>query len=526
MKTIIKEIKNFKRLTKLNESNENESILIGDDLAYTLESSDFLEIPDLKSRKMTIDGLIEALLNQDTNNNVSNVFFSIGSEDDFKNKQSIPDLISVLYEKFPNANINALRPIVNQNVLDADEQTTESKIFNYYHIFEKNGIKVLGGLNSLDIDLNDSNGYIENLKSEINSTLFKNLNNNKIDIIDLDTPDYQDNIDIFGEDDSDFDTIEEFIYRFSEIVKSKNYYDVETNSNYSEDIRQIQIALAFLNYDTELNTDGDFNRQTQNAVYEYQKNNILTPTGILDHETLEEMLYDLKSRRFNGEDLSMYINVDNVEKDINRFTGSVDSVWKSFTDKIIDKFEGGYWNRDRTKPNDEKCLNHPYIPMYDNSGETMFGIDRRAGGWDKNSAGREFFGLIDDEKENYKDMTEFCKTWDYNYFGGGLREDLKLRAAALMKTEYDRLSSEFTKEARNEVESNKNLLFHFAYACWNGSGHFQNFARDINDAVSDGKTGDELIDVAVESRNNSFNGTAWERGNKKVVEIIKNKSDL
>ena len=47
MKTIIKEIKNFKRLTKLNESNENESILIGDDLAYTLESSDFLEIPDL-----------------------------------------------------------------------------------------------------------------------------------------------------------------------------------------------------------------------------------------------------------------------------------------------------------------------------------------------------------------------------------------------------------------------------------------------------------------------------------------------
>ena len=135
MKTIIKEIKNFKRLTKLNESNENEAILIGDDLAYTLESSDFLEIPDLKSRKMTIDGLIEALLNQDTNNNVRNVFFSIGSEDDFKNKQSIPDLISVLYEKFPNANINALRPIVNQNVLDADEQTTESKIFNYYHIW-------------------------------------------------------------------------------------------------------------------------------------------------------------------------------------------------------------------------------------------------------------------------------------------------------------------------------------------------------------------------------------------------------
>ena len=198
---------------------------------------------------------------------------------------------------------------------------------------------------------------------------------------------------------------------------------------------------------------------------------------------------------------------------------------KETKDKIKNSLNIHYGNKN-TKPNDKKCLNHPYIPMYDNSGETMFGIDRRAGGWDKNSAGREFFGLIDDEKENYKDMTEFCKTWTYNYFGGGLREDLKLRAAALMKTEYDRLSKEFTKEARNEVESNKNLLFHFAYACWNGSLHFQNFARDINDAVSNGKTGDELIDVAVESRNNSFNGTAWEKGNKKVVEIIKNKSDL
>jgi hypothetical protein len=156
----------------------------------------------------------------------------------------------------------------------------------------------------------------------------------------------------------------------------------------------------------------------------------------------------------------------------------------------------------------------------------MFGIDRRAGGWDNDSAGREFFGVIDDEKENAGSMVEFCKTWKYNYGGGSLREDLKLRAAALMKSSYDKNSRYFSSESKKEVESSKRLLFHFAYACWNGPGYFQDFADDINNAVSAGKTGDELVDVAVESRNNSFNGTDWADSNAKVVGIIKNDPSL
>ena len=37
---------------------------------------------------------------------------------------------------------------------------------------------------------------------------------------------------------------------------------------------------------------------------------------------------------------------------------------------------------------------------------------------------------------------------------------------------------------------------------------------------------DKIKTSSSDTRNNSFNGTAWEKGNKKVVEIIKNKSDL
>ena len=43
MKSILKEIKKFRKLTKLNESNEFDSkvVLIGDDIAYLLYDKDF-----------------------------------------------------------------------------------------------------------------------------------------------------------------------------------------------------------------------------------------------------------------------------------------------------------------------------------------------------------------------------------------------------------------------------------------------------------------------------------------------------
>jgi hypothetical protein len=95
-----------------------------------------------------------------------------------------------------------------------------------------------------------------------------------------------------------------------------------------------------------------------------------------------------------------------------------------------------------------------------------------------------------------------------------------------MKKSYNDNSRYFSSETKKEVESNKRLLFHFAYACWNGSGFFQDFAEDMNRAVSEGKIGDELVNVAVESRNNRFGGTDWADANQKVVDTIKNDPEL
>jgi peptidoglycan hydrolase-like protein with peptidoglycan-binding domain len=541
MKTILHEIKNFRRLMKLNEDIESsvKVALIGDSLTNYLKSNDYISLPNLVNDDMTVDELIEKLSKEEPKVDVDHVFVSIGANDKFKNKKNIPFLVEYLNQIFPNANINIIKGIVGDEYFyggedETDFKTLEDESKSFYNTFTQNGLEVLGSYDSIDYDLGFSDDKIKTLKKEIANSLFQNISNVEVNMDPKkeDKPFVQkDNIDISGDDVTDFDTIYEFLERFEEMWNSGNIYDSRSGGSFKPDIEQIQLALNFLDplYDIEIT--GKFDRDTEDAIYKYQKSVNLPETGVADSDTLEDMFFNLKIKGFDDEDLSIYLKnidgyIDKTKKEINKFTGNVDSVWKSFTDKIIDNFEGGYWNRDKTKSNSDICLNHPWDDIYDNSGETMFGIDRRAGGWDNDPEGRQFFELIDDEKENSGSMESFCNTWTYNYGGGGLRDELKLRAAALMKNAYDDNSRFFSPATKREVESNKRLLFHFAYACWNGSGFFQRFANDINDAIEEGKTGNELVDVAIQSRNGAFGGTGWAGANQEVVDIIKNDPDL
>lgn len=542
MKSILSEIKNFKRLSKLTESDDKDVkvVLIGDELTNDLSNSDFIDLNNLKDDDMTIDKLLMRLSKQDKMPEIDHVFVSIGVNDKFKNKKTIPFLIDALDYIFPNAQIDIIKGIVKNDYFYGSEEVEdfknlENQILDYYGTFKQNGINVIGNYPSLDYGLGDADRNINMIKNQMSDSLFQNITNygEKLEPISVDEPFiYKDNVDISGDDFTDYDTIYEFLERFEEMLKSGNHYDSRVRNSFKPDIEQLQIALKFIEPESDVEITGNYDVATEEAVYDFQEKNNINPTGIADTETIEEIFYILKVKGFDDDDLGSFINsisgIDSriIKKSIRKFTGSVDSVWKSFTDKIIDNFEGGYWNRDSSKSSDEKCMNHPYDSIYDSSGETMFGIDRRAGGWDNNQAGREFFGLIDDEKENAGSMEEFCKTWIWNYDGGSLKEELKLRAAALMKDSYDRNSRYFSSEAQEVVESDKRLLFHFAYACWNGPGYFQNFATDINNAVSQGKEGDELVDVAIESRNNAFGGGKHASGNQKVINIIKNDSEL
>jgi hypothetical protein len=538
MKTLLSELKKFRRFVKLNEDFSDVRIaLIGDDLIYYLKDNELQEIPELVGEDFTIKKLLKELLSVDEFPEVDHVFVSIGLNDRFQDKKNIPFLVDQLDETFPNAQKYVIKAIVDDDYFYGGEDekeldVLEDEISSYYDTFRNNGLNVIGNYDSIDSSFGFSNNKLREIKNEIQKSLFQNVVDTKTTLTPtvVDSPfSISDNINISGDDETDFDTIYEFLERFEEIVISKNNYDSRVGSSFKPDIEQIQIVLNFLNPNYPIEITGKYDTETEEAIYEYQLKNNLPETGLCDHETLEEMLYDLKAKSFDDDDLGKYLKELGIEtsfENIKRFEGSVESVWKSFTDKIIDNFEGGYWNNDKTKSVSEKCVNHPKSEQYEDSGETMFGIDRRAGNWDNTSEGREYFGLIDDEKDSYDSMEEFCKTWKWGYRGGPLESELKSRAGDLMLTSYNRNKQYLSSEALEEVESNKRLLFHFAYACWNGPGHFQDFAEIINDAVDDGLSGEELVDVAVDSRNQKFGGGAFATNNQKVVDIIKNDSSL
>lgn len=160
--------------------------------------------------------------------------------------------------------------------------------------------------------------------------------------------------------------------------------------------------------------------------------------------------------------------------------------FKNMTLLVIDKLEGGYYNPLWHSTGDVR---------YSSSGETMFGIDRRnAGTIDDTIAGQQFWKIIDSNKS--KDV------WKWNYKGGDLAPQLKSLTADIMYPVYERNSSKYLSlKAKQIVDSDNRLLFHFIYAIWNGTGWFKKFASDINKAVEEGITDtDKLVQIAIDSR--------------------------
>ncbi len=318
MKSILKEIKKFRKLTKLNESNEFDSkvVLIGDDIAYLLYDKDFEPADGMINDKMTIDSLIDILSDMEPQRDIDHVFVSIGKNDKFNRGNDINYLSELLNDVYPNAKISAIKSIVDEDYLDGREndfdiKSLEKKINNFYDKFERNGIDVIGNYESVDYDLGYSDVNINNLKKTISDSIFQNQSGtNFYDEDDTDKIEdelYHQNIDIYGDDETDFDTIYEFLNRFQEIHKSKNVYSSKTKSSFGPDIEQIQIALKFLLPNSDLEITGKYDLDTEETVHEYQEMHNLEPTGICDNETIEDILFNLKVKGFDDNDLAMFI---------------------------------------------------------------------------------------------------------------------------------------------------------------------------------------------------------------------------
>ena len=187
--------------------------------------------------------------------------------------------------------------------------------------------------------------------------------------------------------------------------------------------------------------------------------------------------------------------------------------FKTVTKLVIDKLEGGYFHPNMRTANPKK------FGAYHRSGETMFGLDRHAGHGLYYSTPRKSDDVLSNLKNiesgvyTYKSLEakEFWTTidtanaknnWQWLYRGGGLENKLKDLTAEIMLPSYEANAKNYLDvTAREIVEKDNRLLFHFIYASWNGSGWFKKFATDMNKAVSSGITdADKLSQVALDSR--------------------------
>lgn len=317
MRTLLQEIKKFRKLINLNEDfNSNvKSVIIGDGLVKYLEHEDFTQIKSLVDDNMTVNKLLNRLNDESEYIDVDHVFLSIGVNDKFSSDEEISFLVNKIKDVFPNATLQVIKGMVGGDYFyggeeESDFESLEDESTYFYNLFFKNGVKVLGNYDTINYDLGYGDSKILQIKKEMDKSMFRNETDAQKDIEPqkVDSPFLtKNNKNIKGDDYTDYDTIYEFLDRFSKIVKSENYYDSRTSSSFKTDIEQIQIVLLFLNPSLDLDITGKFDTDTQEAVIEYQESQDMEPTGICDTETLEGMFYDLKIKGFDDQDLGMFL---------------------------------------------------------------------------------------------------------------------------------------------------------------------------------------------------------------------------
>ena len=125
------------------------------------------------------------------------------------------------------------------------------------------------------------------------------------------------------------------------------------------------------------------------------------------------------------------------------------------------------------------------------SGETMFGLDRKAGAqlavypeW------KQFWNMID--KANAR------INWKHYSLGGSLNAPLKDLAGRIMYQWFNRLTAKYLiGNSIDKIAADDRLVIHFSYASWNGEGWFKKFATALNAAKG---TKEQIFQTAIKAR--------------------------
>lgn len=156
----------------------------------------------------------------------------------------------------------------------------------------------------------------------------------------------------------------------------------------------------------------------------------------------------------------------------------------TLTNAIIDNIEGGYYHPDMKS-------NLRNGDRLGDSGETMFGIDRRAGApqfTTKTADAVAFWNLVDQYYgTHHSDAAYYGDKADGRRVPAIVGIQLRHYVSEMIEDAYNDWNDYLSDGAKRIVENDPRLMLQFWYAVWNGPGNFQKFANLVNAAYSNGE---------------------------------------
>jgi len=194
--------------------------------------------------------------------------------------------------------------------------------------------------------------------------------------------------------------------------------------------------------------------------------------------------------------------------------------YKAYTDLVIDNLEGGYFHPDMYKANRAFFSNDD--AGYANSGETYYGMDRKAGAPLTTTGPMvNFWALIDKYYTPYHANLDYWNEKD-GYLRNrktrsaiplGLKDQLRQYVQQTMSAYFETyMKDNFTPEQANFIKSNPKILFNFWYAVWNGKTKFKSLADAFKTEYAKGTRDPETLYKVVMQKRAAILGTS--RANK------------
>lgn len=164
------------------------------------------------------------------------------------------------------------------------------------------------------------------------------------------------------------------------------------------------------------------------------------------------------------------------------------------TGLVIDNLEGGYYH-----PRMKAKMSEADQKIMGDSGETMFGLDRKHGiqlsvypEWNL------FWATVDKAQPPY---------WKHYFRGGDKEKELNKLASEIMYKWFCHLSTKYINEkGQQAIAQDERLMIHFSYASWNGEKWFERFSKILNGAVkSYPNDKNKIWETCISARTNSSN---------------------